>query len=92
MTTRSLRQGLYGKRDMFVKTGLAHIGELQISSFDVVYVCPSHSELGTLIFRRRHAPPRRALFIDLPANPRSGTIERIRDVLDPLRHSDDWLA
>jgi hypothetical protein len=76
---------------MFVKAGLAHIGGLQISSFDVIYVCPSHSELGTLIFRRRHAQPRRALFIDLPNDPKQGTIERIRDVLDPLRHSEDWL-
>ncbi len=76
---------------MYVKTRLAHIEGLQISSFDVVYVCPHRSELGTLIFKRRYAPARRALFIDLPVDPKSGTIERIRDTLDPLRHTDGWL-
>ena len=76
---------------MFVKARLANIQGLTISSFDVVYICPYRSELGTLIFQRRHAPPRRALFIDLPFDPHTGTLEGIRDELDPQRLSGDWL-
>jgi len=76
---------------MFVKTRLSNLSELKLASFDVIYVCPHQSELGTLIFRRRHAPPRRALFIDLPVNPQRGTVEGIRDQLDPDRIDDDWL-
>lgn len=76
---------------MFVKTRLANIHGLKLASFDVIYVCPHRSELGTLIFRRQHAPPRRALFIDLPANPRQGTVARIRDELDPQGLDEDWL-
>lgn len=76
---------------MFVKTKLSRLRGLKLASFDVVYVCPYRSELGVLIFRRRDAPPRRALFIDLPVNPQQGTVAGIRDQLDPKRLEDDWL-
>ncbi|MGN7872414.1 hypothetical protein ACTJKJ_02465 [Roseateles sp. 22389] len=76
---------------MFVKAGLATIREVDLASFDVIYICPHRSELGTLIFRRRHTPPQRALFIELPLYPQHGTVERIRDELDPGQLHDGWL-
>ena len=76
---------------MFVKAGLATIREVDLASFDVIYICPHRSELGTLIFRRRHTPPRRALFIELPLCPSHGLVEFIRDELDPRQLQDDWL-
>ncbi len=76
---------------MFVKARLANIRGFELASFDVIYICPYRSELGTLIFRRRHTPPRRALFIELPLYPAGSSIECIRDALDPRQLQDGWL-
>jgi hypothetical protein len=76
---------------MFVKANLANLRGVNLASFDVIYVCPHRSELGTLIFRRRHTPPQRALFIELPLHPPRGTVEGIRDELDPRQLQDGWL-
>jgi hypothetical protein len=77
--------------DMFVKAELANICSVDLASFDVIYICPHRSELGTLIFRRRHTPPRRALFIELPRCPSPGLVQFIRDELDPRHLEDEWL-
>ncbi|MBO9689086.1 hypothetical protein [Roseateles chitosanitabidus] len=76
---------------MFVKARLANLRGVDVDAFDVIYISAHRSELGTLIFRRRHTPPRRALFIELPPAPPSGSIERIRDELDPRQLQDGWL-
>ncbi|MBB3195448.1 hypothetical protein [Roseateles terrae] len=76
---------------MYVKANLATIRGVDLASFDVIYICPHRSEAGTLIFRRRHTPPRRALFIELPVSPELSTVARIRDELDPRQLQDGWL-
>ncbi|TXD92560.1 hypothetical protein FUT87_08720 [Mitsuaria sp. TWR114] len=77
---------------MFVKARLANLQAVDVNAFDVIYICPHRSELGTLIFRRHHTPPRRALFIELPFAAPCGSIDHIRDVLDPQRFQDGWLT
>jgi hypothetical protein len=76
---------------MFIKAELANIGGFELASFDVIYICRHCSALGTLIFRRCHASPRRALFIELPLHPAGSSVERIREALDPRQLQDGWL-